>query len=222
MKKSFAPAAALSRLRPGRRAILLLVFLLALSAPLVILTWRSLPADRLTAPPLPAEKPAAAVEAPAPPEPLPAEHAAPLPAETEAAVPAAADRWELRWPLAGEIIAGHHEVYRINNQLRLHVGVDIAADPAAPVLAAGPGVVSEVREDALLGLVLEIDHGGEYISLYGNLAEVFFAVGEQVKGGESIARVGSTARLDASTGDFLHFALYRKGVALDPVQAINK
>ncbi len=227
MKKSFTPLVVLRRLRPGRRALLLLAYLLAVSALIAVFAWRNMPLDRPEAPLFPAGHEAAPVaEAPArPPVPFSAldEEYVTEPAlpETEKAVPAATARGNLRWPLEGEIIAGHHEVYRINNQLRLHVGVDIAAAPDALVKAAWPGVVSAVREDARLGLVMEIDHGHEYISLYGNLADVFFAVGEEVKGGEIVARVGNSALLDASEGYFLHFALYRGGMALDPVREIG-
>jgi murein DD-endopeptidase MepM/ murein hydrolase activator NlpD len=224
MKRNFAPLVVLRRLRPGRRAVILLVYLLVVSSLIAVLAWRGLSPDRLPLPPLTGEKePPLAVEAPVrPPVPFNAldeEYVTePLPAETEPAVPTAVARGNLRWPLEGEIIVGHHEVYRINNQLRLHVGVDIAAKPDALVMAAWPGVVADVREDARLGLVMEIDHGDGYISVYGNLADVFFAVDEEVKSGEVVARAGNTARLDAAEGNFLHFALYKNGLALDPVR----
>ncbi len=127
----------------------------------------------------------------------------------------------LRWPLEGEILTGHHEVYRIGNQLRFHVGVDIDAKPDAVVVAAWPGIIRDVREDLRFGLVMEIEHGGGYISEYANLADAFFAVGDTVSAGAEIARVGSSALLDAQRGSFLHFALFKDGQALDPVKEIS-
>jgi murein DD-endopeptidase MepM/ murein hydrolase activator NlpD len=126
----------------------------------------------------------------------------------------------MQWPLAGEVLTRHHQIYRVGNQLRLHVGIDLAGDVGTLVYAAWPGIVLEVREDVRLGLLLEIDHGGGYVSRYANLSDVFFGAGEEVSAGEAIARVGQTAVLDAAEGAFLHFALYRDGQALDPLDLL--
>lgn len=126
----------------------------------------------------------------------------------------------LQWPLAGEVLPRHHQIYRVGNQLRLHVGIDLAGAAGTLVYAAWPGIVLEVREDVRLGLLLEIDHGGGYVSRYANLSDVFFGAGEEVAAGEPIARVGQTAVLAAAEGAFLHFALYRDGQALDPLTVL--
>jgi murein DD-endopeptidase MepM/ murein hydrolase activator NlpD len=126
----------------------------------------------------------------------------------------------LQWPLEGKVLTRHHQIYRIGNQLRLHVGIDLAGSAGTVAYSAWPGVVLEVREDARLGLLLEIDHGGGYVSRYANLSDVFFGAGEEVAGGEAIAKIGQTAVLDAAEGAFLHFALYRDGLALDPLAVL--
>jgi murein DD-endopeptidase MepM/ murein hydrolase activator NlpD len=126
----------------------------------------------------------------------------------------------MRWPLEGEVLTRHHQIYRVGNQLRLHVGIDLAGEAGTVVNAAWPGIVLEVREDVRLGLLLEIDHGGGYVSRYANLSDVFFGAGEEVAGGEAVAKVGQTAVLDAAEGTFLHFALYKDGQALDPLSVL--
>lgn len=126
----------------------------------------------------------------------------------------------LRWPLEAEVLTRHHQIYRVGNQLRLHVGIDLAGSAGTVVYAAWPGIVLEVREDVRLGLLLEIDHGGGYVSRYANLSDVFFGAGEEVAGGEAVAKVGQTAVLDAAEGEFLHFALYKDGQALDPLAVL--
>lgn len=127
----------------------------------------------------------------------------------------------LLWPAEGQLLTGHHDVYRIGNQLRFHVGVDIAVEPDSTIVTAWPGIVRDVREDMRFGLMMVIEHGGGYTTEYANLADAFFAVGDEVKTGQEIARVGNSALLDAVQGHFLHFALFKDGEALDPVQEIS-
>ncbi|MCR3923579.1 MAG: M23 family metallopeptidase, partial [Firmicutes bacterium] len=126
------------------------------------------------------------------------------------------------WPLEGSVLAGHHEVYRIGNTLRAHVGIDIKANADADVKAAWPGIVDRVTEDPRLGWLLEVRHGGGYVTQYANLLEEpYVAVGDEVKMGDTLAKVGESAKLDASEGIHLHFAIYREGEALDPVHVIS-
>ncbi len=228
MKKNITPLVALRKLRPGRKALVLIIYFLMISLLIAFVAWRGMSATRLVLPPV-TESEVLATES----EPLtlpveasfhPSEEFAPLETLTEdtAVEPVKPAPTEpMRWPAEGEILVGHHEVYRVNSQVRLHVGVDIAVPPDALVAAIWPGVVSNVREDSRFGLMLEIEHGGGYVSLYANLADVFFSVGEEVKGGEVVAIAGESAGLDASEGLFLHFALYRDGLAVDPVREIE-
>jgi murein DD-endopeptidase MepM/ murein hydrolase activator NlpD len=229
MKKNFAPLVVLRKLRPGRKVFVLLVYFLMIGLLIAFVAWRNMSPLQLEVPPVVTESEAVTSEGDL--EPV---TAAPLtPATEDAVAEAVAEEVEeeapvmtapteaMAWPVEGEILIGHHEVYRINNQVRLHVGVDIAVPPDALVAACWPGVVSDVREDSRYGLMLEIEHGGGYISQYANLDDVFFAVGEEVRGGEIVARAGESAGLDASEGLFLHFALYLNGKAIDPVREIG-
>jgi murein DD-endopeptidase MepM/ murein hydrolase activator NlpD len=228
MKKNFAPLVVLRKLRPGRKAFVLLVYFLMISLLIAFVAWRNMSPTRLEVPPAVTESEPVTTEGD-----LETVTAAPLIPATEdlvseaveveeEAVPVMAVPTEaMVWPVEGEILIGHHEVYRVNHQVRLHVGVDIAVPPDALVAACWPGVVYDVREDSRFGLMLEIEHGGGYISQYANLDDVFFAVGEEVKSGEIVARAGQSAGLDASEGLFLHFALYLNGKAIDPVREIG-
>ena len=46
-------------------------------------------------------------------------------------------------------------------------------------------------------------------------------VGDEVQQGQALGKVGGSAALDAVEGTHLHFAIYRQGEALDPVQVIS-
>jgi len=63
------------------------------------------------------------------------------------------------------------------------------------------------------GLLLIIDHGGGYMSLYGHNSSLYKEVGEAVDGNEVIAAVGSSGGLSL-TG--LYLELRKNGRPFDP------
>ena len=58
-----------------------------------------------------------------------------------------------------------------------------------------------------------IDHGNEFITLYGHLSEVDVEIGDEVKKGDVIGKMGSTG---FSTGDHLHIEIRYQGYILNP------
>ncbi len=94
-----------------------------------------------------------------------------------------------------------------------HEGVDIAARFGAPVYAAGDGVVSFVGEKASYGLMIEITHGSGLVTRYGHTSEILVKVGDRVRKGQPIARLGSSGR---ATGPHLHFEVVRNGSPVNP------
>lgn len=228
MRKILTALAPLRRIRPRRRVHFVALYLLFVLLMIGAITWRAMSVNPITVTP-PQDQTWQAMEA-GPVIPVPdispdlvedVEIIEGLLEDEEVFSNMPKPRETLGWPLEGEILTGHHEVYRIGSQTRLHVGVDLAAPPDSLVAAVWPGVVYDVREDARYGLLMEIYHGGGYLSQYANLDDTFFAVGEEVHAGEAVARVGATAALDAAEGHFLHFAFYLDGRALDPVQELS-
>jgi|LSQX01.2.fsa_nt_gb murein DD-endopeptidase MepM/ murein hydrolase activator NlpD len=227
MKKMFAPLAPLKRVRPVRKYLVAVLWLTAVVLVLTFAVWRGLLPNPLQ------YLPGAATLSPETAESTKDAEAAPL-LPGDADVPAAENNAEneitqgltlpdapMSWPLEGTVLAGHHAVYRIGNVLRAHTGIDIEADRGAEVGAAWPGIVDKVDKDPRLGWVVEIRHGGDYLTQYGNLEEPALAVGDAIGQGEVVGRVGASAKLDAATGYFLHFAVYRGAEPLDPVQVIS-
>ena len=117
-----------------------------------------------------------------------------------------------KWPVAGTIIR-EFTLGDLPNGIEQHPGLDIAAPAGTPVVAAANGVVDFVGEDDVLGKYLEIRHGFDYVSVYGNCSWIGVGPGHKVRRGEQVAKVGSTG--NAKTAQ-LHFEIWNQGVALDP------
>jgi septal ring factor EnvC (AmiA/AmiB activator) len=63
------------------------------------------------------------------------------------------------------------------------------------------------------GLLLIIDHGEGYLSLYGHNRSLLRSVGDQVNPGDVIARIGNTGGLDKPA---LYFEIREAGSPVDP------
>lgn len=95
----------------------------------------------------------------------------------------------------------------------MHEGLDFAAPPGTPILAASGGVVLEAKFHPGYGNMVEIDHGDGLITRYAHASSLLVKQGQLVERGQQIARVGSSGR---STGPHLHFEVRLAGQPLDP------
>lgn len=93
-------------------------------------------------------------------------------------------------------------------------GVFISATAGAEVRAVGSGQV--VFSDWLRGFgnLLIIDHGGGYLSVYGNNETLLRAPGDRVAAGDAVALVGNTG---GSETPGLYFELRFQGRPFDPL-----
>ena len=93
-------------------------------------------------------------------------------------------------------------VHPITGQYKLHTGVDIGAPMGANFVAANDGVVVKAGPNTAYGNMVIIDHGGGISTLYAHGSEILVEVGQTVKRGDAILKVGSTGY---STGPHAHF-----------------
>ncbi len=99
-----------------------------------------------------------------------------------------------------------------------HAGVDFAAPIGTDVLAVASGIVSDVGERFGYGVLVEINHGNGYTTRYGHNSLAIVRIGDQVRKGQMVARIGSTGR---STGPHVHFEVMLNGKVVNPAQYID-
>lgn len=101
----------------------------------------------------------------------------------------------------------------VTGRMSMHEGLDFAAPPGTPILAASGGVVVESDYHSAYGNMVEIDHGDGIITRYAHARKLLVKPGDLISPGQIVAEVGSTGR---STGPHLHFEVRMAGQALDP------
>jgi len=104
-------------------------------------------------------------------------------------------------------------------KLAWHKGVDFAGKEGSDVIAVAAGVVTWSGDRYGYGNLVEINHGGGYVTRYGHAKELLVKVGDVVDKGQAIALVGNTGR---STGAHVHFEVLRAGNAVDPMRYVNR
>lgn len=95
----------------------------------------------------------------------------------------------------------------------MHEGIDFAANVGTPVTVTADGVVSRVEYSPTYGRAVAVDHGYGYQTFYAHNSKVLVKVGQRLKRGDEIARVGNTGQ---STGSHLHYEVHLNGVPIDP------
>jgi murein DD-endopeptidase MepM/ murein hydrolase activator NlpD len=106
----------------------------------------------------------------------------------------------------------------INGSRRFHAALDMAANTGTPVRAAMDGRVATVGLNSVYGKYIILSHGGGFQTLYAHLNATSVAQGSSVNQGSKIGEVGSTGY---STGPHLHFAVYKNGKPVNPLEYLH-
>jgi len=123
-----------------------------------------------------------------------------------------ADQKRFSWPLPAPVI--RPEAIQETN-----MGIDLAAQPGTPVLAARDGIVLYSDELRGFGKMVLIDHGDGFHSVYTHNAANTVSKDQMVKQGQEIARVGSTGNADKPK---LHFEIRQSTTAVPPLKYLPK
>jgi murein hydrolase activator len=126
-------------------------------------------------------------------------------------------RGRLPWPVRGEL--AHRFGSQREDSTLSWKGVFIRAGSGAEVKAVAPGRV--VFADWLRGFgnLMILDHGGGYMSLYGNNESLYSQVGDNVVAGQAVATVGNSGG-NSETG--LYFELRFQSRPLDPMAWVGR
>ncbi len=101
-----------------------------------------------------------------------------------------------------------------NGQKRFHYGLDIASRRGVPVYAAAGGTVRYAKRRGGFGLVVAINHGYGYETLYGHMSAMDVKAGQKVERGTKIGEVGNTGR---STAPHLHYEVHIDNMPMNPI-----
>jgi len=104
-------------------------------------------------------------------------------------------------------------------RLAWHKGVDFAGKEGSNIVAVAAGVVTWSGDRHGYGGLVEINHGGGYVTRYGHNKEILVQVGDIVHKGHVISKMGSTGR---STGPHVHFEVFKNGHAQNPAKYIYR
>ncbi|MFM4838413.1 murein hydrolase activator EnvC [Aeromonas veronii] len=122
----------------------------------------------------------------------------------------------LRWPVQGPILISYGSPRTAQLKWK---GTLIGASEGTQVKAVAPGQV--VYADWLdgFGMLLVIDHGKGYMSLYGHNQSLLRQVGQNVEQGEPVALVGDSGGQDRPG---LYFEIRYQGEAINPTKWLAK
>ncbi|WP_420008742.1 murein hydrolase activator EnvC family protein [Xanthomonas sacchari] len=122
----------------------------------------------------------------------------------------------LGWPLSGDLIA------RYGGRLpdgRTSSGVLIAAPAGSTVTAVADGTVVFSDWMTGYGMILIVDHGNGYMSLYAHNDTLLRDAGAKVKRGDAVAKVGNSGGQGRPA---LYFELRRNGQPVDPASWLQR
>ena len=100
-------------------------------------------------------------------------------------------------------------------------GVEYKGADNFDVVSILNGTVISIKNDNILGNVVEVRHDNDMISVYQSLSDVKVTENQEIKQGDIIGKSG-TNNISKSLGDHLHFELIINGQNVNPEEYYNK
>lgn len=100
-------------------------------------------------------------------------------------------------------------------------GVSYGRNDVFEVVSIKDGTVTEVKEDELLGKIIQIRHNDDTVSIYQSLGDVVVEKDEIVTRGQTIAKSG-TSNVEKDLGNHVHFELIVSGNTVNPEEYFSK
>lgn len=132
-------------------------------------------------------------------------------------------------PVSGSVMKSHDltlPVYSLTlDEYRTHDGIDISTTLGTAVTAAADGVVTAIEDHPLLGKSVTVTHGGNFVTVYRNLAADLaesIEVGANVARGQTLGAVGESALIECCDEPHLHFEMKLSDVSVNPLDYISE
>lgn len=129
-----------------------------------------------------------------------------------------------KYPITESVLSGYTEELVYNKTMgdyRSHTAVDFKAEAGAAVYAINDGIVLDVYNDSMLGMTVEIDHGGKLVAKYSGLEVVNVSEGDMIMIGSTIGTLGKVP-FEASAEAHLHFETRLDGDYVNPLDVMGK
>ena len=118
------------------------------------------------------------------------------------------------WPVKGWLSSSFgYRRSSFTNRREFHAGIDIVAREGTPIFAPADGVIISAKWSGGYGKIIQIQHMQGIVTKFAHNNVNLAKVGQRVRRGDIIAKVGSTGR---STGPHLHYEVRINGVAVNP------
>jgi len=125
----------------------------------------------------------------------------------------------LSLPVSGRVVRGFGWSKSDGSGLEhYHAGIDIKVPVGTPVKAAAAGEVVKIGVDPFLGSYILLQHKREKSTLYAQLGRIEVVLGQTVKAGTVIGKVGDKGDIE---GGGLHFEYREAGRPVDPLSRIT-
>ena len=121
----------------------------------------------------------------------------------------------LNWPSDGDVVAlfGRQKHPKFNTYVQ-RKGIEIRAAQGSVIRSVAEGVVAFADWMRGYGLLMIVDHGEGFFSLYAHASKLLVNVGATVRANQPIGEIGDTGLTGENT---LYFELRQRGAALDPL-----
>ncbi len=129
-----------------------------------------------------------------------------------------------KYPCCETVIMGYSQELVKNETMgdyRAHTAVDFKCAKGAKISAINDGLVLSVKNDNLLGKVVEIDHGGKLVAKYCGLDTVNVSEGDYVTIGQTLGTLG-TVPFELGSESHLHFETAVDGKNVNPLDVMAK
>jgi murein DD-endopeptidase MepM/ murein hydrolase activator NlpD len=128
------------------------------------------------------------------------------------------------WPVPGynHISSGYgNRWHPVHKEYRMHTGIDISGGGinGKDAVAVADGTVILSQTYGGYGNCVIVDHGGGITTVYAHGSKLLVSVGQKVKSGQAVMKIGSTG---VSTGPHLHFEVRKNGSHVNPLPYLGR